>query len=439
VVLHLFRLDESEIESKVQDRSVRICVFGLGRMGLPLACAFADAGFKVVGIDVDAKVVEKVVLGETWFDEPGLDELLARVVKTRRLTATLDAADAVRKCDFIVCMVPLGLDERKRPDFSIIKQVARTISENLRKGHVISFGTTLPLGTTENLLKLILEESGLEAGKDFGLVYAPERLMAGHVLSRLKELKKIVGGVDKKSSFIASEIYKIVYPSGTSVVENPQTAEMIKLAAGLWRDVNIAFANEMAKIADEYNVDIVDVVDEVNTSPRRIMLKPGCGVGGHCIPVYPYFLINSVKSSIPLINAARKTNESMPEYAVKLAEEGLKKKGKDIEGSRIAILGLAFRPYVKQVANSPTLELVRILKDRGAIVFVFDPLFEKREVEKITGVRSGDFDNILGDADCVIVSTMYRMFEKIKEKVRPDCVIIDGRNRLEKADKGIGR
>jgi nucleotide sugar dehydrogenase len=439
VVAYLFKLSKEEIRRKVQDRDLTISVFGLGRMGLPIACAFADARFKVIGIDVDSEVVENVNSGKTWFDEPELNEKLAGVVKSGRLAATLDGAGAVQKSDFIICIVPLGLDEEKRPDLSSISLVAKIISKNLRRGQVVSFETTLPIGTTENLLKSVLEESGLEAGKDFGLLYAPERLMAGHVFSRLKELKKILGGIDEKSSFIASEIYKTIHPSGTEIVKDPRTAEMIKLAAGVWRDINIAFANEMAKIADEFDIDIVEVVHEVNTSPRRMMLKPGCGVGGHCIPVYPYFLINRVKSGIPLVKAARKTNESMPQYTVNLAEKELKKKGRKIKDSRVVILGLAFRPYIKETANSPTLDMVRMLNKRGATVFVFDPLFGKDEVERITGARSGDLDDILKGADCVIISTMYRTFENISKKIGSASVIIDGRNQLEKADKGVGR
>lgn len=435
----MFGLSEQEIRRKVENRDVKICVFGLGKMGLPIACAFADAGFTVIGVDIDSQVVEKVNAGKTWFNEPELDEKLAKVVGNNRLTATLDGAEAVQKSDFMICMVPLGLDENRRPNLSSIIHVAKTISENLNRGQVVSFGTTLPVGATESLLKSILEESGLEAGKDFGLIYAPERLMSGHVFSRLRELKKIIGGLDEKSSFIADQIYRTIHPLGTSTVENPRTAEMIKLAAGIWRDVNIAFANEMAKIADEYGIDIVKVIDAVNTSPRRMMLKPGCGVGGHCIPVYPYFLINSVKSDIPLIKAARKTNESMPEYVVNLAEEALKKRGKEIEGSRVVILGLAFRPYVKETANSPTLGMVKKLNEKGAMVFVYDPLFEKDEVKKITGARSGDFSSILKGADCVIISTMYGLFKNINEKIDSACVIVDGRNQLRKADKGVGK
>lgn len=436
---YLFRLGKKEIGRKVQNRDLTICVFGLGKIGLPIACTFADVGFRVVGIDVDPEVVKNVNSGKTWFYEPELDEKLAKAIKRDKLTATLDGSEAVKKSDFVVCMVPLSLDEKKRPDLSLITQVAKIISKNLRKGQVVSFQTTLPIGTTKDLLKPILEESGLKAGEDFGLVYAPERLMAGRVFSRFRELKKIVGGIDQKSAFIASEIYKTIYPSGTEIVETPKMAEIIKLAAGLWRDVNIAFANEMAKIADKHGIDIIKVVNAVNTSPRRMMLKPGCGVGGPCIPVYPYFLINRVKSGIPLIEAARKTNESMPEYAVDLAEEELKKKGKEIEGSSIVILGLAFRPHIKETMNSPTLDMVSLLNKKGARVFVFDPLFGKDEVEEITGAKSGDLGNILKGADCVIVSTMYGMFEKINEKIDPTCVIVDGRNQLKEADKGIGR
>jgi len=439
----LFTLSREEIKRKVDARDVTICVFGLGKMGLPLACAFADAGFKVVGVDIDPEVVENVNRGKTWFEEPELEEKLARAIGNGRLTATVDGELAVEKSDFIISIVPLVLDEERKPDFSAVLKVTETVSRKLRRGHVVGYETTLPIGTTENKLKPILEKSGLKAGIDFGLFHSPERLMAGKVFSRLRELKKIIGAVDEKTAFIASEIYKVICPAGTLIVSNPRTAEMIKLAAGIWRDVNIAFANEMAKIADKYEVDIMEVIKAVNTSPRRIMLEPGCGVGGHCIPVYPYFIINEVENAdemVPVIKAARKTNESMPEYTVKLAEQELKKKGKKLENANVVILGLAYRPYIKETINSPTLDMVKILKEKGANVSVFDPMFTEEEVKRITGVKSGDFEALLKEADCIIISTMYEMFNDLREKADSNCIVIDGRNKLKKnADKSIGR
>jgi len=439
--MFMFTWSKEEIRRKVRNREITIGVFGLGRIGLPIACAFADAGFKVIGVDVNPEVVENVNLGNTWFKEPELDEKLRRVVKNKKLTATSNGSEAMKKGDFILCIVPLFLNKDKKPDFSRIVQVTETISRNLRRGQVIGYETTLPIGTTENFLRKILEESGLKVGKDFGLFYSPERLMSGYVFSRLRELKKIIGGIDEKSSFIASEVYKAICPAGTDIVKNPRTAEMIKLAAGVWRDVNIAFANEMAKIADKYKVDIMTVVEKVNSTPRRMMLKPGCGVGGHCIPVYPYFLINNIEESddIPVIKAARKTNESMPEYTVKLAEEELSKRGKRIQESNVVILGLAYRPYVKEIGNSPTLDMVNLLRKKKAKVSVFDPIFKKEEIEALTNAAGGNFEELVKNADCVIVSTMYEIFEGLREKTKNDCVIIDGRNRLREADKGIGR
>lgn len=438
----MFTLDEEEIKKKIRNRDLTICIFGMGKIGLPMACAFADAGFNVIGVDVSPKVVDNVNSGTTWFFEPELDEKLIRTTKNKKLSATLDGEGAVKRSDFILCIVPLFLNENKKPDLSAVISVTETVSKSLHAGHVVGYETTLPVGTTENILRPILEKSGLKAGEDFGLFYSPERLMSGFIFSRLRELKKIVGGINAKSAFVAGELYKTICPAGVDIVKNPRTAEMIKLVAGIWRDVNIAFANEMAKVADKYGVDIMEVVEKVNSTPRRMMLEPGCGVGGHCIPVYPYFLMGGCGEGngfVPLIKTARKVNESMPEYTVKLAEKLLRKRGKRLEGSNVVILGLAYRPYVRETANSPTLDMVKILTRKKARVAVFDPIYDKEEVERLTGVKSGEFEDLLKDADCVIVSTMYEMFEGVREKVKSDCVIIDGRNRLRNADKGIGR
>ncbi len=451
-VMVLFNLGRDKIRNKIDRRKVGTCVFGLGKMGLPLACAFANAGFNVTGVDVDVETVENVNNGKLWFKEPELEEKLEEALKNKRLTATSNAEYAIDENEFFVCIVPLGLNKEKKPDYSAINNVTHKLSDNLRRGLVVGFETTLPIGTTENMLKPILEKSGLKAGKDFGLYYSPERLMAGHVFSRLRELKKIIGALDDKSIFIASEMYKTICPSGTLAVANPKTAEMIKLAAGIWRDVNIAFANEMAKIADIYDIDIVEVVKAVNSSPRRIMLEPGCGVGGHCIPVYPYFVISNVEdaaTTIPLVNAARRTNESMPQYVVKQAARELGKRGKKLEGSKVTVLGLAYRPYVRETSNSPTFAILKLLKDEGAETSVFDPMFSKEEAEKITDTDSGDLDSLVKDADCIIISTMYDEFQGIQGKAKFDSVIVDGRNKLKRLDeeaetgrsaiKGLGR
>lgn len=191
----MFTLGREEIKRKVDARDVAICVFGLGKMGLPVACAFADAGFKVIGVDINPEVVENVNKGKTWFEEPELDKKLARAIENGRLTATVDGESAVEKSDLIMSIVPLVLNEEKKPDLSAVLRVTETISRKLRRGHVVGYETTLPIGTTENKLKPILESSGLKAGVDFGLFYSPERLMAGKVFSRLRELKKIIGAV----------------------------------------------------------------------------------------------------------------------------------------------------------------------------------------------------------------------------------------------------
>lgn len=438
----MFTLERDEIRSKIMKRDLSICVFGLGRIGLPIACAFADAGFNVIGVDTNPDVVQNVNKGKTRIKEPELQEKLTRAAQNGKLVATSNGEVAVDKSIFITCIVPLVLDKRKELDFSAINHVSETISRKLRRGHVVGYETTLPIGTTENLIKPILESSGLKAGEDFGLFYSPERVMSGYIFSRLRDLRKIIGGIDEKSAFIASEVYKTISPSGTDIVSNPKTAEMIKLAAGVWRDVNIAFSNEMAKIADKFKVDIMEVIEKVNSSPRRLMLQPGCGVGGHCIPVYPYFIINRMEDAgniAPTVAAARKTNETMPEYTVNLAVEQLEKRNKKITGSNVVILGLAYRPYVKDVSHSPTLEMVAILKGKGAQVSVYDPAFRKDEIEKLTKAKSGNFKELVEPADCVIVSTMYDIFEKLRDVAGPECVIVDGRNRLSMAHKGIGR
>ena len=213
---------------------------------------------------------------------------------------------------------------------------------------------------------------------------------------------------------------------------------MIKITSSLYRDVNIAFSNEIAKICDEYNVDVLDVVKAVNEVPEKRMLYPGIGVGGHCIPVYPYFVINHVKATIPVIEYSRKTNESMPEYALSLLEKEFKKVCDQISEKRILILGLAFRPWVKETYFSPTLDLIPLLRNKKCDVKIYDPLYTPEEIKKIAGLESGEFEDLIKESDAIIISTGYEEFKKVDQLKKDSCIVIDGRNITPK-NKGIGR
>lgn len=406
-------------------------------MGLPISVAFADSGFDVIAYDISKEIVDSINRGESKIKEPLLPEKLKTAVDNNKLVGTNNPGFAIKNSDVIIVIVPLGLDKTRHPDMSIVQNASETISKYLKKGHIVVFETTFPIGTTRNFVKPILEKSGLKAGTDFGLSYSPERVMSGEFFKRMSAWPKIVGSLSRKTSEELKLIYEKVYPSGVTIVDNPETAEMIKIASSLYRDVNIAFSNEIAKICDEYNIDVLKVVESVNEVPEKRMLYPGIGVGGHCIPVYPYFVINHVKSQIPVIENSRKTNESMPEYAMNLLEIELKKRNDKLEGKKVLILGLAFRPWVKETYFSPSLDLIPLLKSKNCVIKVYDPLYNSEEICRITGLGSGEFDSLVKESDAIIISTGYEEFKKVDELKKDSCIIIDGRNMTK--NKGIGR
>src|SRR3989338_3728465 len=341
---------------------MKISVIGLGKAGLPLAAVIADSGLEVLGADLDKKRAEMINNGINPIEEePGLKELIKKH-GSKKLKATTDAVDAVKQCNVHIVIVPLFIDENKKPDFSIIKKALEALAKGLKKKDIVVLETTVPVGTTENIVKNTLEKgSKLKAGIDFYLAYSPERIMTGYSISRYKEFPKLVGGINKESTEKAFEVYKNF--SKPIRVSNARTAELAKVAEGVYRDVNIALANELYGVAEHYNVDFWEMKDAARHQYCNI-LEPG-NVGGHCIRVYPWFLINEMK--VPLIKTARTINDGMINYYAE-------KVGK-IGGKKVGVLGLSYREGVKEKAYSRSIDFISLLKKKGYDVYGYDPLY----------------------------------------------------------------
>lgn len=365
-----------------------ISVVGLGRAGLPLAAVIADSGFKVIGVDIDKKKCEMINKGiNPISEELGLDELI-RKHGGKNLIATPKYEDA-KDCNVYIIIVPLFVDENYNPDFSVLERAIRSVGRILKKGDLVVLETTVPPMTTETLVKRWLEEeSGLKLG-DFYLAYSPERIMTGYSISRLREFPKVIGGVDEESGRKAFEIYRKFIPN-LHLVSAARVAEFIKLMEGCYRDVNIALANELFKIANELGIDFYEAREYANHEYCHIHL-PSTGVGGHCIPVYPWFLIKEMEKKekfdyVKLLRTAREINDEMINYwAEKIILECLKV-NKPIKDVKICIKGITFRKGVKELYHSRNLALAKLLMKKGLNVFVYDELFSRDEVEKM-GLR----------------------------------------------------
>lgn len=412
---------------------MKICVIGMGKIGLSIAVQYAGKGFKVIGCDVNPKVVDSVNNGASYIKgEPELEERVRTAVKRGLLSATTDTVKTVRESDVILVIVPLVVDKKRDIDYRTIDSVTEKVPKGLQKGSLVIYETSLPVGDTRNRFVPILERSGLRAGKDFYVVFSPERISSGVMFDYLRKIPKIVGGIDEKSTEKGAEFYEKVLDAKIIPVSSSEAAEATKLFGMVYRDVNIALANEFARFCQAKGLDVLEIINASNTNPHSHILAPGAGVGGHCAPVYPYFLMRNASDlgiNLILAKKAREINDAMPEYTVSLLEEELGA----IKNRNILVLGLAYRGNVKEAFLSPSLSVIEHLKEKGANVYVDDPLFSKEEIERF-GAKSADLEN-LSSVDAAILVTAHREyanldFGNLREKGVK--LIIDGRNFLDK-------
>ncbi len=427
--MKIYRADKNEIQKALINGNLTVAVYGLGKMGLPLAAVFAEMGAKVIGADIDKKVVDAINEGLCHIEgEPELVELVEKNVKRKRLSATADLITAAKKSDVMVIIVPTFLDENNNPDLSIISSVCNNISQGLKKGDLVIVESTVPPRTTRDILLPILLESGLHEG-DFGLAFCPERTSSGRaILDITGAYPKVVGGIDKESTMAAEAVYSIINAKGVISVSDATTAEAVKVFEGLYRDVNIALANELSLVCAELDISAIEVFNVANTQPYCHLHMPGCGVGGHCIPVYPYFIIKNVNASTELLKLARKINDGMALYTVNLVKAALNRSKMSLEGSNILVLGVVYRGGVKETRKSPAVEIIKILRKEGAGVYAFDPLL-KDEVSRF-GATPLNLDEAK-DMDAVVIAADYKEFKEINweelgRRMRRR-VLVDGR------------
>ncbi|NKX93729.1 nucleotide sugar dehydrogenase [Sanguibacter hominis ATCC BAA-789] len=411
---------------------MRIAVLALGKIGLPLAVQFADAGHDVVGVDVNARTVELVNAGtEPFPGETDLAEKLAATVAAGRLRATTDYADAVPGADAVVLVVPLFVDEETaEPDFAWMDAATRALGEHLTPGTLVSYETTLPVGTTRGRWKPMLEEtSGLVEGRDFHVVFSPERVLTGRVFADLRKYPKLVGGLSAEGADRATAFYEAVLtfderddlarPNGVWDLGSAEAAEMAKLAETTYRDVNIALANQFGAFAEKVGIDIYQVIEACNSQPYSHLHRPGIAVGGHCIPVYPRLYL-SVDPDASVVREARAVNAATPARVVARAEELLG----SLDGLTVAVLGASYRGGVKETAFSGVFPVVAALESRGARVVVHDPMFTDEELERIGLVPF----HLGGSAEVAIVQADHRDYAQLAPAdVQGVRLLVDGR------------
>ncbi len=400
----------SVLKKKILDRTVTLGVVGLGYVGLPLAVEKAKAGFKVIGFDVQDQKVDMVNQGHNYIGDV-VDSDLETIVREGYLRATTDFA-SVASCDCVCIAVPTPLDSHQQPDISYVRASAESIMPHMHKDMLIVLESTTYPGTTEELLKPILEKSGLKCGTDFYLAFSPERVDPGNLIYKTKNTPKVVGGCTPECTDIAATLYEAVLEAPVHRVSCPAVAEMEKILENTYRNVNIGLVNEMAMLCDRMGISIWEVVDAAKSKPYGFQaFYPGPGLGGHCIPLDPYYLSWKAREygfHTSMIESSMMINDRMPEYCVDRAMEALNDKKKAMNGAKVLVLGVAYKQDIDDYRESPAIRVIEALKKRGADVVYYDPyITEYREhgvVEK--GLTELTAETLRG-ADLVMVTTAH--------------------------------
>lgn len=425
---------KNELLKKIQDRTIRVGVVGLGYVGLPLAVEKAKAGFMTIGFDVQKEKVEMVNAGHNYIGDV-VDSDLARLVEEKKLAATTDFS-FVKDVDFIAICVPTPLDAHQQPDISYVRSSAEEVSRYLKKGTMVVLESTTYPGTTEELLRPILEKnSGLKCGEDFYLGFSPERVDPGNLIYKTKNTPKVVGAIGKDATEVIAAMYRAVLDGEVFEVSSPAVAEMEKILENTYRNVNIGLVNELAMLCKEMGISMWEVIDAAKSKPYGFQaFYPGPGLGGHCIPLDPYYLSWKAREygfHTSMIESSMMINDKMPEYCVERASKILNRFKKPMNGSKVLVLGVAYKQDIDDYRESPALRVIEILKEAGAEVTYFDPWVKEY---KYKGTKASSIHELTADVlkstDLVMVTAAHTNVDyDFVQKNAP--VIFDTKNAMK--------
>lgn len=398
------------IKEKLQNKTAKLGVIGLGYVGLPLAVEKAKAGYKTIGFDIQEKKVNLVNKGENYIGDV-VNEDLAELVSTGMLTATTDFSE-VASADCVCICVPTPLDVYQQPDISYVRSSAESIVPYMHKNMLIVLESTTYPGTTEELLKPILESSGLKCGEDFYLAFSPERVDPGNLIYKTKNTPKVVGGVTEKCTEVAAALYESILEAPIHRVSSPAVAEMEKILENTYRNINIGLVNELAILSDKMGINFWEVVDAAKTKPYGFQaFYPGPGLGGHCIPLDPYYLAWKAREygfHTSMIEASMMVNDRMPEYCVERIAKALNLKKKPIYDSKILVLGVAYKQDISDYRESPAIAIIKELIRRGGKVKFYDPYVNEIDYRgfNMEGERRLS-EHLLEEQDIVVITTAH--------------------------------
>lgn len=424
------------LKEKILDKTAKIGVLGLGYVGLPLAVEVAKAGFHVIGFDVQAEKVAKINRGENYISDVVIHDL-EEIVQNKHLSASNDF-DRLGECDVVAICVPTPLDKYKHPDLRYVETSTKEVSKRLHKDMLVVLESTTYPGTTEEVMMPILEESGLKCGSDFYLAFSPERVDPGNPTFKTKNTPKVVGAVGEDSLEIAKTLYEAFLDAKVFVVSSPKEAEMSKILENTFRIVNIGLINEMLIVTNKMGINLWEVIDAASTKPFGFMpFYPGPGVGGHCIPIDPFYLTHIARRydyHTRIIELAGEINDAMPEYVVERLMKELNKKKKCLNGAKIVLLGIAYKNDIDDMRESPALKVLEHLEKAGAVVEVVDPYVPEFEWdgEMLKTVELNK--ELIQNADAVVITTGHKKNVDYKMVCENGEIVFDTKNSLKDLD-----
>ena len=417
---NLSSLDNSQIQAHLTSNSLKVGIVGIGRIGLPTALCFANSGFETIGIDINAELVNMVNSGDYPLkDEPEFDKIFEVVIQQKKLVATTNISKAVLECDIILLSLPTPIDDQNIPDYTALLLVGKSLNKVLSNGQIVIVESTVEPGFIENELLQTIEgpDRTLKSGIDFHLAACPEIANPGEIMKDFKNLPRLVGSIDEKISSIVSQIYTHVFGVELILMPNCKTANAVKLTTNAFRDINIAFINELALLFEKLGIDTYTVIDAAKRKYNFQPHYPGAGVGGPCLPTNSYQYLNSSKKIdddfLKIIKEARKINENMPNHVVNLLSNALSESNTSLNNSTIALLGVSYKPNIHDVQIAPSKEIIKILKEKNAKIKIFDPYF----TTQVFGLNTEkSISDALSESDAVILITGHKEFQNLDLK-----------------------
>ena len=442
-----------EVRDSLESKSLNVCVIGIGRIGLPTALSFAKAGLQTIGVDINEKLVDSINAGNFPLkDEPGYEEIFDKVRKNGSFSATTDINEAISKSSLILLSLPTPMDEKNIPNYSALESVGNQLSHVLQPNSLIIVESTIEPGFIENNLINVLEKAGrLHAGKNFTIGVCPENANPGEILHDFTNLPRLVGSINEQTTKIITMVYDFVFSVELVIMPDCKTANAVKLTTNVFRDINIGFISELSLMFEKLGIDTLKVLEAAKKKYNFQIHYPGAGVGGPCLPINSYQLLNAARHAgvnLDMIKTGRQINEKMPDHVIKLTLDAFKEHNKPIQNNDILILGVSYKPDVKDIQLTPAKHIIEKLQNLGVNVHIYDPYFSSSQVFGIDVEEN--LDSIISQVDAAIIITAHNDFKKITPSIfnqMKSPILIDTRGIIDPADakqaklifRGLGR